>query len=485
MTGVTILIVFAAYFGILYLVSYLISRKNADNEAFFIANRQSPWYIVAIGMIGTSISGVTFVSVPGMVATFNMSYMQMVFGFFFGYLLVANILLPIYYKLNLISIYSYLDQRFGFWSYKTAAAFFILSRITGSAAKLFLVALILQKLVFEQWNIPFEITVTAIVFCIWLYTRKSGIKTIVWTDTLQTLSFIVAVVLIIWQVSTRLDFDLKTTFSSIYNNPHSRIFVFDDWKSPQNFFKQFFSGIFIVIVMTGLDQDIMQKNLTCKNLRDAQKNMLSYGFLFIPLNLLFLSLGVLLLVFAGKFNIALPAASDQALPYLVSNYLGTPCLLFFSIGIIGAAFANADSALTSLTTSFCVDFLSIHKKQTKKKALEIRKLVHIAMSLSFIIAILLINYIGQNNILDTIYKIASYTYGPLLGLFTLGLFSKIKVVDKYVPYVCIFAPICCYCFEIALFQLFKYKLGYEILILNGLLTMVGLLIIADRVSKKN
>jgi Na+/proline symporter len=473
MVETTIFLIFILYFGSLYLVSYLVSRNSSDNEAFFRANRKSPWYLVAIGMIGTSISGVTFVSVPGMVGKFDMTYMQMVLGFFFGYLIVAHLLLPLYYKLNLTSIYTYLEKRFGFWSYKSGASFFILSRITGSAAKLYLVILILQTLVFDRWGIPFYITVTGVVVLIWLYTRKSGIKTIVWTDTIQTLCFIVALIIIIWQISSLLDFDTQKLISTLYNDKHSRIFVFDDWKSSQHFLKQFLSGIFIVVVMTGLDQDVMQKNLTCKSLKEAKKNMLTYGFLFIPINLLFLALGILLLVFASQKNIVLPVVSDEILPYLVSNYLGITCLIFFTIGIIGASFANADSALTSLTTSFCIDILNIDKKNNSESN-NIRKIVHIGMSITLILVILLIHFIGQENILNTIYKVASYTYGPLLGMFTFGLFSKVQIKDKYTPIICILAPLICYGIEIVLLQKFNYKVGYELLILNGLLTAIGL-----------
>lgn len=478
MSGTLILIIFAAYFGSLYLISHIISKKSSDNDAFFSGNKKSPWYIIAIGMIGTSISGVTFVSVPGMVGKFDMTYMQMVFGFFFGYLAVAYVLLPLYYKLNLISIYTYLDHRFGFYSYKTGAAFFILSRIIGSAAKLYLIALILQTLVFDYWNIPFEVTVTGIILFIWLYTRKSGIKTIIWTDTLQTLCVIIAVILIIWQVSHLLHFNVSDAINYISKSPHSNIFVFD-WNSSQNFFKQFFSGIFIVIVMTGLDQDIMQKNLSCKNLKDARKNMLTYGFMFIPINLLFLALGVLLLIFSGHQGITLPVISDEILPFLVSNYLGIGCLIFFTVGIIGASFANADSALASLTTSFCVDILNISSLD-KDRATTMRKRVHFGMSLVFILVILLIHYIGQDNILNTIYKVASYTYGPLLGMFTFGLFSKTNIKDKYMPIVCIASPVACYAIEVILQNYLNYKVGYEILMLNGLLTIIGILIIKQK-----
>lgn len=472
---ITVLIIFLAYFGVLYLISHIVSQKGSDNDAFFRANRKSPWYIVAIGMIGTSISGVTFVSVPGMVEKFDMTYMQMVFGFFFGYIIVAYVLLPLYYRLNLTSIYTYLDKRFGFWSYKTGAGFFILSRVIASASKLYLVALVLQAMVFEQWRIPFWLTVTGIIVFIWLYTRKSGIKTIVWTDTIQTICFTIALLLIIWQVSSFLDFDLGQTVTAIIENPHSRIFYFDDWSSPQNFFKQFLSGIFIVIVMTGLDQDIMQKNLTCRNLKDARKNMLTYGFMFTPVNILFLSLGILLLIFAAQYNIVLPEVMDERLPYLVSNYLGLPCLIFFIIGLIGASFANADSAIASLTTSFCVDIMNID--QNTEKANRTRKRVHIGMCIVFILVILAIDYIGQGNILNTIYKVASYTYGPLLGMFALGLFSKAQVKDKFVPVVCILAPVICYFLEWFLAEIYGYRVGYEILMLNGLLTVLGLLAI--------
>lgn len=478
MPGFVILIIFGVYFGSLYLISHIVSKKSTDNDAFFSGNKKSPWYIVAIGMIGTSISGVTFVSVPGMVGKFDMTYMQMVFGFFFGYLAVAYILLPLYYRLNLISIYTYLEQRFGFYSYKTGAVFFIISRIIGSAAKLYLIALILQSLVFDQWNIPFEMTVSVIILFIWLYTRKSGIKTIIWTDTIQTICVIVAAILIIWQVSHLLNFNLSDIIQNIKTNPHSNIFIFE-WNSSQNFFKQFFSGIFIVIVMTGLDQDIMQKNLSCKNLKDARKNMLTYGFMFIPINLLFLALGILLLIFATKQGISLPIISDEILPFLVNDYLGIGCLVFFTIGIIGASFANADSALASLTTSFCVDIINI-SSHDKEQATSIRKNVHIGMSITFLVAILMIHYIGQENVLNTIYKVASYTYGPLLGMFTLGLFSKIRVKDKYMPAVCLLSPLLCYIIEMSLSAFFNYKVGYEILILNGVLTIAGMYIIKKK-----
>ncbi len=479
--GTSILIIIALYFAVLLLISHFVSKKHNDNDAFFLGNRKSPWFVVAIAMVGTSISGVTFVSVPGMVGKFDMTYMQMVFGFFFGYLVVAYILLPLYYKLNLTTIYGYLEQRFGFYSYKTGASFFILSKIIGAAARLYLVAMILQTLVFDQWNVPFYITVAAIILLIWAYTFRSGIKTIIWTDTLQTSCLILGVILIIWQLASKMDLDFPQLINTISESEHSRIFVFDDWASKQNFFKQFFSGVFITIVMTGLDQDMMQKNLTCKNLKDAQKNMVTYGFAFTPINFLFLSLGILLLLFASQANITLPEHSDQILPMLATEYLGLPVLIFFTIGIIAAAFSSADSALTALTTSVCIDILNIDK-ENEKKAKQIRKKVHIGVSIAFLIVILIINYIQQENILDTIYKVASYTYGPLLGLFFFGLFSKINIRDKYVPIVCVLAPIISYIFEWVLFSLYNYNVGYEILLLNGVLTALGLFLLRQKSS---
>ena len=475
--GIYILAIIGVYFGIILLISYFVSRKNSDNNAFFLGNRKSPWYIVAIGMIGDSISGVTFVAVPGMVGVADMTYMQMVLGFFPGYLIVAFVLLPLYYKLNLTSIYQYLNKRFGYYSYKTGASFFILSRVIGSASKLYLVALILQVLVFDQWNIPFWLTVTGIIFLIWAYTFRSGMKTIVWTDALQTVCLLAALGLIIWQVSSRLGYDVSDVITAVTSNEHARIFEFD-WFSRQNFFKQFLSGIFIVIVMTGLDQNMMQKNLTCRNIKDAQKNMISYGFGFIPMNYLFLALGILLLLFASKYNIVLPHKTDEILPMLASEYLGLPVLIFFTIGIVAASFSNADSALTSLTTTVCIDLLNV--KEDNKKTKRTRILVHTLVSLVFLVAILLINHIGQSNILDTIYKAASYTYGPLLGMFFFGLFTKIQLRDRWVPIVCILAPMISYALEKWLLASFSYQVGYEILLINGVFTLIGLCLISNR-----
>ena len=479
-----ILIIIAVYFGVLMLISYLTSRKGSGNDTFFRANKSSKWYVVAIAMIGTSISGVTFVSVPGMVRNLDMTYMQMVFGFFFGYLVIAYVLLPLYYRLNLTTIYGYLQQRFGQRSYKTGAWFFLLSKIVGAAARLYLVAFILQTLVFDSWGVPFVVTVIGIILVIWLYSHKSGIKTIIWTDWLQTILFLTALVLVVWQMSVRLNFNIGDTIAAIGNSSHSRIFVFDDWGSTQNFFKQFFSGMFITIVMTGLDQDQMQKNLTIRTLKDAQKNVVSYGFAFAPINFLFLSLGVLLIYFAEQNGIVLPEVSDNILPIIASEYLGPGVLGVFVVGIVAAAFSSADSALTALTTSFCVDILDMkavsQTKEQGQKDVKIRGVVHIGVSVVFVLIILIIEAIGSDSIITAIYKLASYTYGPLLGLYGFGLYSKVKPRDRYVPYIAISAPVLCFIIEMFLKQHYNFQVGYELLLLNGLITGIGLWLISTR-----
>lgn len=476
-----ILIIIGIYFAVILLISWLVGRKSSDNEAFFLGNRKSPWYIVAIGMLGDSISGVTFVSVPGMVGVQDMTYMQMVLGFFLGYLVVAGLLLPLYYRLNLVSIYSYLGQRFGVASYKTGSSFFLLSRIVGSASKLYLVVLILQTLVFDRYHIPFYLTVGVIILGIWAYTFRSGMKTIVWTDVLQTICLVLALILIIVQVASKLGLDLPEMIGTVRSDDHFRMFVFDDWKSPQNFFKQFLSGIFIVIVMTGLDQNMMQKNLTCRNIREAKKNMITYGFGFIPLNFLFLVLGILLLVYAAQFNLDLPEKTDEILPLLASQYLGLPVLVFFTVGIVASSFSNADSALTSLTTSACIDLLGTGAMK-ERKAARIRRLVHFCMSLMLLVTILLIHHLGQSNILNTVYKAASYTYGPLLGLFFFGLFTRLQLKDRWVPLVCILAPVVSYVLEWGLMTGYGYRVGYEILLFNGAITVLGLWLVRRRDS---
>ncbi len=485
MSSYIILFIIAAYFGLLLLISFFTSRKNSGNEAFFLGNRTSPWFIVSIGMIGTSLSGVTFVSVPGMVRSVDMTYMQTVFGFFFGYILIAKVLLPLYYKLQLTSIYSYLEGRIGKRSYKTGASFFLLSKIVGAAARLYLVVLILQTYVFSTWNIPFGVTVTISILLVWLYTYRSGIKTIVWTDTLQALCLIAMLVVIIWKVKDVMGLDLGGMVQTLADSPHFRIFEFNDWHSTQHFAKQFFSGIFITIVMTGLDQDMMQKNLSCKSLKDAQKNMYTYGFAFTPVNFLFLSLGVLLLTLASRQNIPLPPLNDDILPmFCTSGILGNSILIFFTIGIIAAAFSSADSALTALTTSFCIDILGIEREEAKK-AKRIRLKVHLLISILFIIIIFTFKALNNRSIIDAIYMIASYTYGPLLGLFIFGLFTKKQPKDKFVPYVCIASPLICFTLDYMVKQYTGYVFSYEMLMINGAITFGGLWMLSSRKTIKD
>ena len=469
-----ILFILVTYFGLLLLIAHLTTKKNTGNAAFFLGNRKSPWYIVAFGMIGTSISGVTFVSVPGMVRSIDMTYMQTVLGFFVGYIAIANILLPLYYKLKLTSIYSYLQDRIGQRSYKTGASFFLLSKIVGAAARLYLVTLILQTFVFSAWNIPFIVTVLGTIALIWLYTYRGGVKTIIWTDALQTLCLLTMLVVIIWQVKDKLELNMDGMVQTIIHNEHFHIFEFNNWFSTQNFFKQFLSGIFITIVMTGLDQDMMQKNLSCRNLKDAQKNMYLYGFAFTPVNFLFLCLGILLLILAHKEGISLPVLNDDILPmFATSGILGNSLLIFFTIGIVAAAFSSADSALTALTTSFCIDILGINKEQ-EAQAKRTRLKVHFFISILFAIIILIIKAVNTRSIIDAIYILASYTYGPLLGLYMFGLFTKRYPRDKYVPYVCISSPLICLFTDWIVYSFTGYKFGYEMLMLNGFLTFCGL-----------
>lgn len=474
MNGIFILITIIIYFGILLGISRITAHSHSDNDAFFRGNRQSPWYIVSFGMIGASLSGVTFVSVPGMVKNIDMTYMQTCMGFFFGYLIIAHVLLPLYYRLNLTSIYTYLGQRIGRYSYKTGASFFLISKMLGAAARLYLVCIILQHYVFDAYNIPFAVTAIGTVALIWLYTHKSGIRTIVWTDSLQTLCLLLALGLILYNLADKLNLNFGGVIDTIKNSSERRIFVFDDWQSKQNFFKQFFSGIFITIVMTGLDQDMMQKNLSCRNLKEAQKNMYCYGISFVPVNLLFLSLGILLMVAATQTNIAIPAKGDDLLPmFAAGGHLGYAVLVFFTIGIIAAAFSSADSALAALTTSFCIDILNTDKLK-ENEAVRIRKITHIGISTIFVICILIFEAIDSQSVIDTIYTLASYTYGPLLGLFCFGLFTKLKPRDRYVPYIAITSPVVCYMIDILTFNTTGYKFGYEMLMFNGLLTFMGL-----------
>ncbi|MFV0589635.1 sodium:solute symporter [Bacteroides reticulotermitis] len=475
-----VFITIVCYFTILLLIARVTGRKGGSNAAFFKGENKSPWYVVSFGMIGASISGVTFVSVPGMVRGMDMTYMQTVFGFFFGYMVVAHLLLPIYYRLNLTSIYGYLGNRIGMQTYRTGSFFFLLSRMLGTAAKLYLVCLILHTYVFQSMNVPFWCIAVGSVVLVWLYTNKSGIKTIVWTDALQTFCLIAALICIIYFTIQRLDMDFSGITHTITHSEYSRIFVFDDWMSRQNFFKQFFSGIFIVIVMTGLDQDMMQKNLSCRSLREAQKNMYCTGFSFIPLNFLFLSLGILLLALAYQMHLELPPMNDDILPMFASQgYLGQSVIIFFTIGIIAAAFSNSDSALTAMTTSVCVDLLDT-EKDTEEVARRKRKKTHFLLSILLIIFICLIKLLNHQSVIDTIYIIASYTYGPLLGMFAFGLFTKRATRDRWVPLVAVTSPILCYAIDWWMFRTTGYKFGYELLMLNGALTFAGMWMMSSR-----
>lgn len=478
-----ILVTIVCYFAVLLLIARITGRKGGSNTAFFKGDNRSPWYVVSFGMIGASISGVTFVSVPGMVGSMDMTYMQTVFGFFFGYLVVAHVLLPLYYKLNLTSIYSYLNHRIGTKAYHTGSFFFLLSRMLGTAAKLYLVCLILHTYVFQEMHVPFWAIAAGSVALVWIYTHKSGIKTIVWTDTLQTFCLIAALVCIILFTVQRLGLDFQGVVRTISQNEHSRIFVFDDWMSRQNFFKQFFSGIFIVIVMTGLDQDMMQKNLSCRNLREAQKNMYCYGFSFAPLNFLFLCLGILLLTLAHQMQLELPATGDDILPmFTTQEHLGPSVLILFTIGIIAAAFSNSDSALTAMTTSFCIDLLGT-EKMNREAARRKRRQVHIALSLLLILFICLIELLNNQSVIDAIYIIASYTYGPLLGMFAFGLFTRRKTKDRWVPAVAVASPLVCYALGWLVNKETGYTFGYELLILNGALTFAGLYALSTKEKK--
>ncbi|HLP05727.1 MAG TPA: sodium:solute symporter [Paludibacter sp.] len=482
MPGVSILLIIFIYFAILIAISWVTGRTGTNNQAFFLADRKSPWWMVAIGMVGTSISGVSFVSVPGMVRSIDFTYLQTVFGFFFGYVVIANVLLPLYYRLNLTTIYTYLDERFGRWAYKTGALFFLVSKSVGAAVRLYLVALILQTIVFDAWHVPFIVTVCATIFLIWLYTFRSGIKTIVWTDTIQTIILVASLVLLVVQVSAELKMGFGEIFNALVESGKTRVFVFDDWHSKQHFAKQFFSGIFIAVAMTGLDQDMMQKNLTCRSLKDAKKNMYWYGISFVPVNFLFLLLGAMLLLLASRNNIALPELSDNILPVFATNYLGKSVLALFIIGIIAAAFSSADSALAALTTSLAVDILDVQHRD-EQTAIRTRKMIHVGVSALFVVIIMVFKAVNDRSMIDAIYTIVSYTYGPLLGMFSFGLFTKRPLRDRFVPFVALLSPVLCYFVNVISSRYFNYQLGYELLIINASITFAGLYVLSINCKK--
>lgn len=467
-----------SYFLLLIVISWLTSRNSSDND-FYTASRQSKWYLVAFGMIGASLSGVTFISVPGEVANSNFYYFQVVLGYLVGYLVIARVLLPLYYRLNLVSIYTYLEGRFGFWSYKSGAFFFLFSRVFQAAFRLFLVAAVLQIAFFDTFNLPFWVSVITTILLIWMYTFRGGIKTIVWTDTLQTTFMIAAVIISIIFIKGELSWTWNEISSNLFDDSRSTIFNWD-WASSRNFFKQFFSGAFIAIVMTGLDQDMMQKNLTCKNIGEAQKNVFWFCVILVIVNFLFLSLGVLLYQFAEVKAIAIPERSDNLFPFLAVNEFSTIAAVTFLLGITAAAYSSADSALTALTTSFCVDFLGF-KPDNYSANRTLRIGVHFGFSILLFIVILIFQAINDESVINSIFIAAGYTYGPLLGLFSFGILTKYKLKDHLTPWVCLISPVLSYVINInSESWLGGYKFGFEILILNGLLTFFGLLIIRQR-----
>ena len=476
MTPGLVFSIISLYFILLLVIARLTSKK-ATTEVFFTAKRQSPWFVVAFGMIGASLSGITFISVPGEVGNSNFGYFQMVLGYLLGYLVIGGILMPLYYRLNLVSIYSYLEGRFGFWSYKSGSFFFLLSRTIGAAFRLFLVAGVLQMAIFDEWGIPFWITVLITILLIWVYTFKGGIKTIVWTDTLQTFFMLTAVAVSIIIIMKSLNIDLVELTGVISQSDLSKVFVWD-WKPGNNFFKQFFAGAFITIVMTGLDQDMMQKNLTCKNIKDAQKNMFWFSVVLVVANLMFLSLGALLYIYSAEKGITLPEKSDELFPLLALNHFSAFAGILFILGITAAAYSSADSALTSLTTSFCVDFLNF-KDQEESYKKRTRTKVHIAFSLLIFSVIMIFSIINDESVITSLFKAAGYTYGPLLGLFTFGMFTTRNIKDKWTPLICLASPLLSYFINLNSEAWFGgYKFGFEILILNGLLTFIGLWLIS-------
>ncbi len=480
-----ILLLIGGYFAVLLVISYF-TGKDDNNEAFFTASKQSPWYVVAFGMVGASLSGVTFISVPGWIEGSQFSYMQVVFGYLVGYFVVAFVLMPVYYRLNVVSIYQYLEQRFGIVSYKTGAFFFFISRVLGASFRVFLVAIVLQQFVFDSYSVPFEVTVVISILLIWIYTYRGGIKTIVWTDTLQTLFMILAVILSIYFINQKLDWSFSDFLVSEEFKEYNKMIFTDDFLEKNYFLKSFLGGMFITICMTGLDQDMMQKNLTCKNLKDAQKNMVSFSIVLVIVTFLFMLLGALLYIYASKFNVAIPLMdgkpkSDLLFPEIALNSgLGITLGITFILGLIAAAYSSADSALTSLTTSFCVDFLNIEKKP-KNLQNKIRKRTHVGMSLLLVVVIIIFKYVLTSNVIDSLLVVAGYTYGPLLGLFAFGIFTKYSIRDKYVWIVALASVVITAIIgSIEPEQLGGYVVGYELLPINGLITFLGLILISRK-----
>ncbi len=478
MTPGLILGTFIVYTLVIFAVSWFTSRK-ADNQSFFIGNRKSPWFVVAYGMIGASLSGVTFISVPGWVGETGFSYMVIVFGYVFGYLVITTVLLPLYYRLKLTSIYTYLLQRFGNTAYKTGAIFFLISRIIGASFRMYLVVSVLQYFVMEHFGVPFWVTVVAFIILIELYTMKGGIKTIIWTDTLQTTFMLLAVLVSIFMIMQHLGTSFTEMIATVCDSDLSKMIV-TDTDSKQNVIKLFLSGMFITIVMTGLDQDMMQKNLSCKSLSDAQKNTTTLSFILIPVNLLFLFLGAVLYLYTAEKGIILPDSSDHLFAMVSFEYLGVTAGIVFVIGLISAAYSSADSALTALTTSFSIDILGIDKKFAHDENLLKKKRyqVHLLMALMIIFAIISFRLINNQAVIAQLFTFAGYTYGPLLGLYSFGMFTKLRVHDRFIPVVAILAPVLSYFISQYSAQIFDgYQIGFELLIINGALTFLGLLLI--------
>lgn len=472
--------ILAVYFLMLIIVAHFTS-KGADTNTFFTANKQSPWWLVAFGMIGTSISGVTFISVPGDVGKVSLSYYQIILGNLVGYFVIATVLLPLYYRLNLISIYTYLEKRFGFWSYKTGSAFFLLARTLGSAARLFLAVQVLQLAIFDSWHIPFAVSALVTIALIWVYTYKGGVKTIIVTDTLQTFFLLTALALTIILINNKLNLSFGEMISTIQESKYSQMFFFDDISYKHHFIKDFISGAFIAIVMTGLDQDLMQKNLTCKNIGEAQKNMFWFCCTFAVVTLMFIALGALLYIYADKIGFAIPAKTDQLYPMLaLGGHFGTVAAITFLLGITAATYASSDSALTALTTAFCIDFMHIEKFKEEERS-KIKHYVHLGFSAIFFVVILIFNAYSEQSIVAAVFNIAGYTYGPLLGLFAFGLFSKVPVNDKLVPLVCVISPILTFIVDSNSKEwLNGYQFGFEKLLLNGAITIVGLILLRKK-----
>lgn len=488
MAPATLFSFIVGYFILLLCIAYFTSRKSTDNDTFFIANRNSKWYLVAFGMIGTSISGVTFISVPGTVSNDAFSYFQFVLGNAVGYVIIAMVLMPLYYKLQLTSIYTYLEHRFGFWSYKTGAFFFLVSRVIGSAFRLFLVAIVLQHFIFDTWGVPFWVTVAVSLLLIWTYTFRGGLKTIIITDTIQTVFLITAVLLSIYFIGKSMHLSLGELFTTVKDSDYSKIFFLDNFLGDKRHFaKYFLGGIAVSVAMTGLDQDLMQKNLSCRNLFEAKKNMFSFTGIFILVNIFFLSVGALLYIYAQKEGISLPSRGDYIFPAIAFNHLGAVAAIIFILGLTAATFATTDSALTALTTSFCVDFLEMDKKQAKEgtsRRLErTRKWVHVAFSIIFLLVVIAFKYLVSEAVVKAIFTVASYTYGPLLGMFMFGILNKKKVIDKWVPVVCLLSPFVCWALDANSERLFGgYNFSFELLIVNGIITYIGLLLITRKKS---